>query len=209
MPIAATAAVDPIGFATPVAAGANAAGDVADEPGATGITSEAAAPPVDAAWLAAFGSPPDAIAAPVGFAAAGFAAAVAAGVAETGGGVFAMPLPGIARPAVFGMPLADGVGSTVIGALSAGMAMPAVFAGSVPAAFANAAVDVPAPAVFATPAVTVPAAAVDAAPRDGAPGLSQPAGAAGSTAARAAAPAGALRRSPRCASFGFQSVGRA
>ncbi|MCS6486341.1 hypothetical protein NX868_29185 [Burkholderia thailandensis] len=207
LPIAATAAVDPIGFAMPIAAGANAAGEVADE---TGAPSGAAVPPVDAATLDAFESPPDGVVAE-----AGFAATVVAGVAGMGACVFMAPLPGIARLAAFGMPLGAGAGLAAFGAPLAGVAMPAVFAGSladamVPAVFAKPAVDEPVSAAFATPAAIAPAAtAADDAPRDCVPGLSQPAGAVGSTAARAAPPAGALRRSPRCASFGFQSVGRA
>nr|WP_209020127.1 hypothetical protein [Burkholderia pseudomallei] len=101
----------------------------------------------------------------------------------------------------------------VLGAWWADIAPPAVFAGSLaaaaaPATFANPAVDAPAAAAPVAPVAPVAIAAA-AARRGCAPGLSQPAGAVGSAAARAAPPADALRRSPRCASFGFQSVGRA
>ncbi|WPJ35676.1 hypothetical protein Mukteswar_001468 [Burkholderia mallei] len=96
------------------------------------------------------------------------------------------------EPIGFAMPMAAG-------ANAAGD----VTAAAAPAAFANPAVDAPAAAA------PVAIAAAGCAPRGCAPGLSQPAGAVGSAAARAAPPADALRRSPRCASFGFQSVGRA
>nr|WP_269467484.1 hypothetical protein [Burkholderia oklahomensis] len=209
LPIAATAAVEPIGLAMPAAAGANGA---CGAPDGTGVPSGVAAPPADAATPAGFASPP------AGIVPAALARPVA-GAAETGCGAFAAVLPCVAGLAAFGTPLAGivaVVGLAALGVLLTGMAAPAVFAGSpvviaLPAAFENpvAGAAAPAAAAFATPlAAASVIAAADAAPRAGAPGLSHPEDAVGSTAARAAPPAAALRRSPRGASFGFHSVGR-
>nr|WP_231747071.1 hypothetical protein [Burkholderia sp. BDU5] len=203
LPIAATAAVEPIGLAMPAAAGANGAWGVPDE---TCVPSGAAAPPADAAPLAGFARPPAGI---VPAALAG----PAAGAVETGCGAFAAMLPCVAGLAAFDTPLADIAGVVGLAAwdvLLTGLAAPAVFAGSpvvmaLPAVFESPLAGAATAAAFATPLAAAPAtAAADAAPRADAPGLSHPEGAVGSTAGRAAA----LRRSPRCASFGFHSVGR-
>nr|WP_156432398.1 hypothetical protein [Burkholderia sp. MSMB1498] len=222
LPIAATAAVEPIGFAMPAEAGTNVACGVAGRAGEANnagevpVPSGAAAPPAEAA-LAVFRGTPAGIVAPAGF------TAPVAGVAETGVGAFAAPapLPCIAKPAAFGTPLAGDVEWAAFGAMWTGIAAPAVFAGSpvgraLPVAFANPGPDASGPAAFVAPLAAVPAApavpaaiaAAGVALRGVAPGLSQPAGAVGSAAAFAAPLAPAWRRSPRCASFGRHSVGR-